>query len=167
MSPVTGPETKCSYSQPDLQNAFTTADHLHRLVELVGPLAFNSDPLAAPALVERLRDLERRLPDEAGPAVRRSIAAAAAVLQLRQAVAEALLPYPVLTPGSGRAPGRSGGETHQEGQKRPMPMPLSQATCCVRTPNSSTPPNSPRWQERTTGHVRPTGGFRPGRWSPT
>lgn len=91
--------------------------NLHRLGELVGPLALNSDPLAAPALVERLRSLERRLPDEAGPAVRRNITAAAAVLQLRQAVAEALLPYPVLAQGSGRAPGRSGGETHQEGQK--------------------------------------------------
>ncbi len=69
----------------------------HRIAELVVPLAVNADPLAAPALVERLRSLEQRLPAEKAAAARRAVGRAAAALQLRQALAEALLPYPVLT----------------------------------------------------------------------
>ena len=78
---------------------------LHRVAVMVDPLAVHADPLAVPALVDGLRDLERRLPEEAAPAIRRSLQNAAAALQLRQAVAEALLPYPVLTPNA-----------HQEGR---------------------------------------------------
>lgn len=78
---------------------------LYRVATMVGPIAVNADPLAVPALVDALRDLERRLPEDAAPAIRRSLQTAAAALQLRQAVAEALLAYPVITPNA-----------HQEGR---------------------------------------------------
>ncbi len=78
---------------------------LYRVAAMVGPLAMHADPLAVPALVDGLRDLERRLPDDAAPAIRRSVQTAAAAAQLRQAVSEALAPYPVLTP-----------DTHKEGR---------------------------------------------------
>lgn len=70
----------------------------HLVIGLLGPLAAHADPLAAPALVDSLRAFERGLDKEAGTGLRRAIADASAVLQLRQALAEALMPYPVLTP---------------------------------------------------------------------
>ncbi|MCC6494848.1 MAG: hypothetical protein IT193_01170 [Propionibacteriaceae bacterium] len=70
----------------------------HLVIGLLGPLAVHADPLVAPALVDGLRAFERALDKEAGPALRRAIADASAALQLRQAITEALLPYPVLTP---------------------------------------------------------------------
>lgn len=67
---------------------------LHQLTQLVVPLALNADANAAPALVERFRALEEQLPTDARGA-RRESARAAAALQLRQALADALLGYPV------------------------------------------------------------------------
>lgn len=68
----------------------------HRVPELLGLLAVHADPLATPPLLAALRGFEDRLDTDAGPALRRAVGATATALQLRQALAEALLPYPVL-----------------------------------------------------------------------
>lgn len=67
----------------------------HRVPELLGLLALQADPLAAPPLLAALRGFEERLDADAGPALRRAVGAAATALQLRQAIAEALPPSPV------------------------------------------------------------------------
>jgi len=69
----------------------------HVVTSLLGRLAVHADPLAAPALVEGLRAFEEGLSKKTGPALPQAIADASAALQLRQALAEALMPYPVLT----------------------------------------------------------------------
>lgn len=67
----------------------------HQFPEVIRALALAADPAIAGPLADDLRDLDARLPDNPGPAVRRAINEATAALQLRQALSEALPPPPV------------------------------------------------------------------------
>jgi len=73
-------------------------DQAYRASELLTAVGRHADPLAAPALLDGLADLSGRLPEKPPVVVKDGIRAASTALQLRQALAEALLAYPLLTP---------------------------------------------------------------------
>ena len=83
---------------------------LQLIGQLVVPLALNADVSAAPALVDGLRALDQRLPQDNATErresahARRQAGRAAAALQLRQALAEALAPYPAPTTSAPTTP---------------------------------------------------------------